>query len=114
MLLLEEVGVQIQSELNIKDWEQKIGEKLTSGEFAEHKLTSITAGVTKTEIIDEKWTKKWNSLENECNRPSLKSNFCLPRAIKLTMAIKGTDERIISDSQVTNICIPPCNPEIFE
>ena len=60
MLLLEEVGVYIQSEFEMRDWEQQIGEKITSGEFAEQRLTSITAGITKTEILDEKWIKKWN------------------------------------------------------
>ena len=63
MILLEEVGVYIQSEFDMKEWEEKIGEKITSGEFTEHKLTSITAGVTKTEILEEKWTKKWNKQE---------------------------------------------------
>ena len=61
----------------------------------------------------EKWTKKWNSEENKCNNSNIKGNFCLPRAIKLTMALKGNDKRIVSDSQVVNLCIPPCNPEIF-
>ena len=62
----------------------------------------------------EKWTKKWDSEENKCNNPSIKENFCLPRSIKLTIALKGKDERSVSDSQVVNLCIPPCNPEFFE
>jgi len=62
----------------------------------------------------EKWTKKWDSEENKCNNPSIKENFCLPRSIKLTIALKGKDERTVSDSQVVNLCIPPCNPEIYE
>ena len=64
--------------------------------------------------FEEKWTKEWNSDENECNDPMAAENFCLPRAIKLTMALKGEDEKTVSDTQVTNLCVPPCNPEIFE
>ncbi|MBC8260106.1 MAG: prepilin-type N-terminal cleavage/methylation domain-containing protein [SAR324 cluster bacterium] len=60
----------------------------------------------------EKWSAEWNSEEKVCN--IVKGNFCLPRAIKLTMALKGQDEKIVSDSQVINLCVPPCNPEIFE
>ena len=63
---------------------------------------------------DEKWTKNWNSEENNCNNQSIESNFCLPRAIKLTMALKGKDKEFVSDTQVINLCIPPCNPEIYE
>ena len=62
----------------------------------------------------EKWTKKWNSEENICNNPYVEGNFCLPRAIRLSMALKGRDKRTISDSQVINLCIPPCNPELYE
>ncbi len=62
----------------------------------------------------ENWTKKWNSNENVCNKDNFEGNFCLPRAIKLTIALMGEDARIVSDSQVVNLCIPPCNPEIFE
>ena len=62
----------------------------------------------------ENWTKKWNSNENVCMNQNNLSNFCLPRAIKLTISLKGEDERIVSDSQVVNLCIPPCNSEIFK
>ena len=62
----------------------------------------------------EKWVKEWNSDEYECGDPNVKENFCLPRAFKLTMSLKGEDEKTIFDSQVANLCIPPCNPELFE
>ena len=62
----------------------------------------------------EKWTKKWNSEENKCNDTSINGIICLPRAIKLTMALKDEGKRTVSDSQVVNLCIPPCNPEIYE
>jgi len=63
--------------------------------------------------FSEKWIYTWNSKEIECSNTNIEGIFCLPRAVKLTMSIIGNDERIISDSQVTNICVPPCNPEIF-
>ena len=62
----------------------------------------------------EKWTKVWNSEENKCNNSSIKENFCLPRALKLNMSLKGKDKKTVSDSQVLNLCVPPCNPEIYK
>jgi hypothetical protein len=59
-ILLEEVGVYIQSELIIKDSESKIGKKTIIKEFAENKIISITAGIVKVEVLDEKWIKKRN------------------------------------------------------
>ena len=64
--------------------------------------------------VIEKWTKIWDSEENMCNNAAIKENFCLPRALKLTMALKGKDKKIVSDSQVVNLCVPPCNPEIYQ
>tara|TARA_Y100001970_G_C14155423_1_gene815247 strand:- start:345 stop:1139 length:795 start_codon:yes stop_codon:yes gene_type:complete len=62
----------------------------------------------------ENWTKQWNSNENICKNENIEGNFCLPRAVKLSIALKGKDENIVSDSQVVNLCIPPCNSEIFK
>ena len=62
----------------------------------------------------EKWTKFWNSDEKECSKQKVAGNYCLPRAIKLTIAIKDDDKKTILDSQVINICLPPCNPEVFD
>jgi len=62
----------------------------------------------------ERWVKEWDSKENECTNPDFKENFCLPRAIKLSMFMKDEDEKIIYDTQVVNLCIPPCNSEIFK
>ena len=44
----------------------------------------------------------------------VRENFCLPRAIRLTIALKTKEERIISDTQVINLCMPPCNKELFD
>ena len=55
-LLLEEVSVYMQSEFEMKDWEEQIGDKIVSGEFAEQRILSITAGITETKILEEKWT----------------------------------------------------------
>ena len=57
-ILLEEVSIYMQSEFEMRDWEEQIGDKIESGEFAEQRILSITAGITKTEIVEEKWTKK--------------------------------------------------------
>ncbi|MCK4641185.1 MAG: tetratricopeptide repeat protein [Candidatus Marinimicrobia bacterium] len=55
-LLLEEVAVFIKSEFEDRQWEKQIGDKIESGEFTEKRLISITAGITQTEILEEKWT----------------------------------------------------------
>ena len=62
----------------------------------------------------EKWTTVWNSDERLCSDLKVKENFCLPRAIRLTIALKTKVERIISDTQVINLCVPPCNKELFD
>lgn len=62
----------------------------------------------------EKWTSEWNSEEGVCHDLNVKENFCLPRAIRLTMALKAQGEKSISDSQVINLCVPPCNQELFK
>lgn len=55
-LLLEEVAVFIKSEFEMSEWEKQIGDEIKSGEFTEKRLISITAGITQTEILEEKWT----------------------------------------------------------
>ena len=61
----------------------------------------------------EKWTKVWDSDEGLCHDLKVKENFCLPRAVRLTMALKANEEKTISDTQVINLCLPPCNKELF-
>ena len=43
-----------------------------------------------------------------------KSNRCLPDAIQLSMSLQGASGEIVSDSQVINLCVRPCKPELFE
>ena len=62
----------------------------------------------------EKWTKVWDSDERLCDDLKVKENFCLPRAIRLTMALKAKGEKTISDTQVINLCLPPCKKELFD
>lgn len=62
----------------------------------------------------EKWTKVWDSDERLCHDLKVKENFCLPRAVKLTMALKAKGEKTISDTQVINLCLPPCNKVLFD
>ena len=54
-LLLEEVAVFMQSEFEDSRWEKRIGDEIQSGESTEKRIISITAGITQTEIIEEKW-----------------------------------------------------------
>ena len=62
----------------------------------------------------EKWTKVWDSNEKLCSDLKVKENFCLPRAVRLTMALKAKGEKTISDTQVINLCLPPCIKELFD
>ena len=57
-------------------------------------------------------TTEWNSDEKNCIGTG--EPFCLPRAIKLSMTLSGKDKQSVDDSQVINLCVPPCNPEIFK
>ena len=54
-ILLEEVAVFLKSEFNTTTRSTGINGDYTLQEFDEHKITSITAGVTETKILDEKW-----------------------------------------------------------
>ena len=63
---------------------------------------------------DTMFNYRFEHNENICKNEEIEGNFCLPRAVKLTIALMGKDENIVSDSQVVNLCIPPCNSEIFK
>ena len=54
-LLLEEVSMFIKSEINMSTTEETIGGESELKDFYENKITSITAGITETKIIEEKW-----------------------------------------------------------
>ena len=59
-ILLEEVGVFIKSEFSTEVKLTENIDKYKIEELNEQKLTSLTAGITKTKIIEEKWIeKKW-------------------------------------------------------
>jgi tetratricopeptide (TPR) repeat protein len=76
-LLLEEVSVYMQSEFEMKDWEEQIGDKIVSGEFAEQRILSITAGITETKILEEKWTgvEYWIKAEITLDPDDIKSKI---------------------------------------
>ena len=76
-LLLEEVSVYMQSEFEMKDWEERIGDKIESGEFAEQRILSITAGITETKILEEKWTgvEYWIKAEITLDPDDIKSKI---------------------------------------
>jgi tetratricopeptide (TPR) repeat protein len=54
-ILLEEVSVFMKSEVDWTQTEELIEGKYEFKDFYEQKITSITAGVTETKILEEKW-----------------------------------------------------------
>ena len=60
----------------------------------------------------EDWSREFNTQEFECNKKG--DPPCLPRAIQLSMSLKGESGETVSDSQVINLCVRPCKPELFE
>ena len=54
-LLLEEVSVFITSEFEIVEWEKQIGKNTIGDMSVKETIQSISAGITKDEIIDETW-----------------------------------------------------------
>lgn len=126
---LHEVSYTMQKNLDTKTWEFVRREDfyLDNNLREGGKSYVLSEAVTKFELLllesetalagggyQEKWTNEWNSDENGCDALEIPGNFCLPRAVKLTMALKGVDGNTVLDSQVSNLCVPPCNPEIFD
>lgn len=54
-LLLEELSVFIEATIEKEEWVMTIGTETEVGGRLINKITSITAGITKTKILDEKW-----------------------------------------------------------
>ena len=128
---LHEVSYSMQENLDTKSWEFVRREDfyLDNNLREGGKSYVLSEAVTKFELMflesetalagggfQEKWTREWNSDEENCigTSPLYGEPFCLPRAVKLTMGLKGKDGNTVTDSQVSNLCVPPCNPEIFE
>ena len=126
---LHEVGYTLKENTNTKKWEFirredfYIDKDLREG----GKSNVLSEEVTKFEVeflesetalagggFKERWTKVWNSDERMCHDLKIKENFCLPRAVRLTIALKAKGKNTISDTQVINICVPPCNKELFD
>ena len=76
-ILLEEVSVYMQSEFEMRDWEEQIGGNIESGEFAEQRIIAITAGVTETKILDERWNgvEYWIKAEITLDPDDIKSKI---------------------------------------
>ncbi|PCJ13902.1 MAG: hypothetical protein COA98_01595, partial [Candidatus Neomarinimicrobiota bacterium] len=76
-ILLEEVSIYMQSEFEMRDWEEQIGDKIESGEFAEQRILSITAGITETKILAERWTgvEYWIKAEITLDPDDIKSKI---------------------------------------
>jgi len=128
---LHEVSYTMQENLDTKTWEFNRREDFyLDGNIREGgKSYVLSEAVTRFELLllesetalagggfQEKWSREWNSDEENCigTSPLFGEPFCLPRAVKLTMALKGEDGNTVTDSQVSNLCVPPCNPEIFK
>ena len=124
---IHEVGYSLEENHDTKTWEFVRREDfyLDGNLRAGGKSYVLSEAVTNFEIellesetalagggFREEWTTEWNSDEKDCI--GIGEPFCLPRAIKLSMTLNGKDEQSVADSQVINICVPPCNPEIFE
>ena len=60
----------------------------------------------------EDWAVSFNSLERDCFKKGAPP--CLPRSMKLKMSLEGENGLKVSDSQVINLCVRPCKPEIFQ
>ena len=126
---LHEVSYSMQENPDTKTWEFirredfYIDKNLREG----GKYNVLSEDVTKFELeflesetalagggFREKWTTVWNSDERLCSDLKVRENFCLPRAIRLTIALKTKGESLISDTQVINLCVPPCSKELFD
>ncbi len=57
-ILLEEVSVFIMSEFEMEEWENQIGKHTESGMTVKETIQSVSAGITKTEILEETWNGK--------------------------------------------------------
>ena len=125
---LHEVSYTMQENLDTKTWEFVRREDfyLDNNLREGGKSYVLSETVTKFELLlleretrlagggnQEEWTREWDSDEENCGT-SRGDPFCLPRAVKLTMALKDERGNTVTDSQVHNLCVPPCNPEIFE
>ena len=60
----------------------------------------------------EEWIDQFNTEERECFESG--EPPCLPRAIQLNMSLKADSGEVVRDSQVINLCVRPCKPELFE
>jgi len=125
---LHEVSYTMQENLDTKTWEFVRREDfyLDNNLREGGKSYVLSETVTKFELLlleretrlagggnQEEWTREWDSDEENCGT-SRGDPFCLPRAVKLTMALKDERGNTVTDSQVHNLCVPPCNPEIFK
>ena len=126
---LHEVSYTMQENLDTKTWEFVRREDfyLDNNLREGGKSYVLSETVTKFELLllesqielagggnQEEWTREWDSDEENCIGTSRGDPFCLPRAVKLTMALKDERGNTVTDSQVHNLCVPPCNPEIFK
>ena len=126
---IHEVGYSLQENLETKSWEfiRREDFYIDTNIMEGGKYNILSENVNKFEVeflesetalaeggFREKWTKVWDSDERFCTDLKVKENFCLPRAIRLTISIKVNIEKIISDTQVINLCVPPCNKELFD
>ena len=124
---LHEVGYSLEENQDTKTWEFVRREDFyLDGNIREGgKSYILSEAVTKFDLellesetalagggFKEEWTTEWNSDEKNCIGTG--EPFCLPRAIKLSMTLSGKDKQSVADSQVINLCVPPCNPEIFK
>ena len=128
---LHEVSYIMQENLDTKTWEFVRREDfyLDNNLREGGKSYVLSEAVTKFELLlleretklaeggsQEEWTREWDSDESPqrgCVQAEIERNSCLPRAVKLIMTLKGERGNTVTDSLVRNLCVSPCNPEIF-
>ena len=69
-------------------------------------------------VYEGLWSDTWETEEHQCEgKTTLQKNspggYCLPKAIRLTLGLKGDQGQILEDTMEINLCVFPCNPKIF-
>ena len=88
-------------------------EHVLSESVQEFSVSFRTETETAAGFLEEKFDNyHWDTAEKKCFDP--KNPPCLPDALQLSMSLKGENGQTVKDSQVINLCVRPCKPELFE
>ena len=124
---LHEIGYVLELDPSIEVWQFKRREdfyvddnlreggreQVLSESVQEFSVSFRTETKTAAGFLEEKFDNYlWDTVEKECFDP--KNPPCLPDALQLSMSLKGENGQTVKDSQVINLCVRPCKPELFE